>query len=259
MNADKVIITNIQRMCMNDGPGIRTTIFFKGCNLKCPWCCNPENISFEKEQYKRSDGELGIYGKEYSIDQLYEELIKDKSFFDYSNGGITFSGGEPVLHLYKVKKLLEKLKKENIHMAVETALHVPKKRLEQIVDYIDFFMVDIKILEANKCADIIGGNLDLYYENLVLLKENEKKILFRIPCNEEYTVTKSNLEMIIELLKKYPDIEVELFATHNLGADKRKSLGFEQQKIEKLSDTKLEEIKKDLMKTTFSNIIINKI
>ena len=85
-----MLITNIQRFSLHDGPGIRTTVFLKGCSIKCPWCSNPENIKNYPEVYYK-DGVKGIYGKEFSLDEIYAEIVKDRVFYE-DNGGVTFSG-----------------------------------------------------------------------------------------------------------------------------------------------------------------------
>ena len=125
----KARITNIQRFSLQDGPGIRTTIFLKGCSLKCPWCSNPENISYEIEEYK-NDGEKGIYGKDIELDELYEEIKKDDAYYKIDNGGVTFSGGEVLLQIEKIEPLLKKLKSEKINICMETCLVSPLDNLK---------------------------------------------------------------------------------------------------------------------------------
>ena len=118
----KVRVTNIQRFCLNDGPGIRTTVFFKGCNLKCPWCANPENIEYEiQEFYNPNTNERGTFGYDIELEELERQLLKDESYYNMSQGGITFSGGEPLLQFHKLEPLLKRLKEKNIHLCVETA------------------------------------------------------------------------------------------------------------------------------------------
>lgn len=236
-------ITNIQRMCMHDGPGIRTTVFFKGCNLNCPWCCNPENISYETEEYTENDGSRGVYGKEYSADGLLEEILRDEEFFKYTGGGVTFSGGEALLQLWRSPVLLKELKGRNIHISVETALQIPGILLEEVLDYIDYFIVDIKILDSSLCRQVLGGNMELYNENLNLLNRKGKRVLFRIPCNKEYTATEGNLSLIVQLLSEYPDYDVEIFKVHNLGRPKYESLKREFRDFEDLSDGEMLNLK----------------
>lgn len=117
-----MIITNIQRFSLHDGPGIRTTVFLKGCSIRCPWCSNPENINHQIESYVK-DGKEGFYGKEYSVDQVLKEVLKDKIFYE-DNGGVTFSGGEALLYAKELLPLMEQIKQNNISIAVETCLFV---------------------------------------------------------------------------------------------------------------------------------------
>lgn len=253
---EEVIITNIQRMCMNDGPGIRTTVFFKGCNLRCPWCANPENISFEKEHYCKAAHLEGIYGTSYEGERLYKELIKDEEFWRSTGGGITFSGGEPLLHLHKVQSMLKRLKERDIHLSVETALHVPSEYLIQIMGWTDYFIVDIKILDRQNCKLVLHGNIDAYSENLGILKSNGKRMLFRIPCNMEYTATPENLERICGLLYEFPDIPVEIFGIHGMGKMKYESLGKTYREFSQVSEIQLEEIKRKLEQCTDASVVI---
>lgn len=107
-----VRITNIQHFSLQDGMGIRTTVFLKGCNLNCPWCSNPENISFEIENYHH-DNQSEYFGYDISLEDLEKEILKDEVFYG-DDGGVTFSGGEPLLQIKEFKPLLKSLKNKNI-------------------------------------------------------------------------------------------------------------------------------------------------
>ena len=136
-----ILITNIQRFSLHDGPGIRTTVFTKGCTLHCPWCSNPENLTPAIQNYvkKDKDGhveETGTYGKWYSPEKLYDEIVKDKIFygdietdssldFEALPGGVTFSGGECLAQIKELEPVLKRLNEEHIHTAVESCLFVP--------------------------------------------------------------------------------------------------------------------------------------
>ena len=183
----KVRYTNIQRFSLNDGPGIRTTVFLKGCNLRCPWCANPENIDYQLTPYI-NENENGVFGQDIEVLELYEKIIKDKPFYELNNGGVTFSGGEPLLQIKALEPLLQKLKKEKINMCIETALQVPSELVEIAVNYIDEFIVDIKILDEDECKIVLNGNIDLYKKNLEILIQNAQIDIFRIPLVNEYTL-----------------------------------------------------------------------
>lgn len=267
--SNDVLITNIQRFSLHDGPGIRTTVFFKGCSLHCPWCSNPENIKPYKEFYEKNLIK-GEYGKIYSNQELYNILIKDKLYYttkeksivkDKSNiidqckliyaelpGGITFSGGEALLHLNKVEMVLKKLKEENIHLAVETSLAVSRKDVLFSFNYIDLFYVDIKIFDKNKFKTLLGGNFDLYLNNLKELFDAKKNVIFRIPIIKGYTDDEKNVMNILHLLYKYKPLKVELIKGHNLGSSKYESLKRKIPVIKDISDEFLEMYRKNIEK-----------
>ena len=160
-----VRITNIQHFCLHDGPGIRTTVFLKGCNLKCPWCCNPENIDFEIQN---------CFGRDISLNDLEKELLKDELYYSVNDGGVTFSGGEPLLQIKELVDLLKSLNSKKINICFETALFTNQSLLEMAIPYVDEFIVDVKILNKQLCSDIIGGDVNLFLNNLKLLFDENK-------------------------------------------------------------------------------------
>lgn len=214
-----VRITDIQHFCLHDGPGIRTTVFLKGCNLKCPWCANPECISFDIENG---------FGYDISLEELEKEILKDEPYYSLNDGGVTFSGGEPLLQIKELEDLLISLKNKNINICFETALFVNKNLLEIAIPYVDEFIVDLKILEPIMCKTIIGGNVDVYRENLKLLFNKNEKIIIRIPISSKYTLDKENMNLILELLGKYSPVKVEIFKIHELAKEKYQKLGKNQ-------------------------------
>lgn len=239
---DQMLITNIQRFSLHDGPGIRTTVFFKGCVLRCPWCSNPENLVSKKQKYVK-DGVAGVYGKWYSSEELLKEIMKDKPFYtgvcfsalellsdpkllDRLPGGVTFSGGECLLQIDKAEDVLKTLRKEGIHMAVETCLFVSPIQLNIALKYIDLFLVDLKILNGEKCSSILHGELKSYLKNINTLMDSGKPIVIRVPVIGGYTDGKENRKAISEFLRKYRDkiIKVELIKGHDLGINKYRSL-----------------------------------
>lgn len=219
---DTIMVSNIQRMCFHDGPGIRTTVFLKGCSIHCPWCSNPENISFYKEQYS-VNGVCGVYGKEYSGEELISVIKKDEMFFG-KDGGVTFSGGEPLMQTEALEGVFAALKKEGINIAVESSMFIPAECLRIALKYIDYFIIDIKILDSELCKEALGGNLDTYFQNVEKVYKAGKKMIFRIPCSYEYTFTCENRDKIKTFLMNYKDIRVQLFAIHDLGRKKYDSL-----------------------------------
>ena len=248
-----VILTNIQRFSLHDGPGIRTTVFLKGCSLRCPWCSNPENLSNQPELYIK-DGIQGTYGKRLDSKALIYECLKDKAFYEGKlsspelwnitsvdqikllPGGITFSGGEALLQIEQLVSVIQTLHEENVHVAVETCLFVPPVNLCLALQYIDFFYVDVKILDPEFCNEVEKGNLTLYLSNLNMLLSwtdsngNHKPVIIRIPVIGSYTDTSENRKLVHNLLQKSLKqggniIKIELIKEHNLGKSKYCSLG----------------------------------
>ncbi len=267
-----IIYTNIQRMCVHDGPGVRTTVFLKGCNLACPWCCNPENMRREVEYYfqrekceriknrkrfcskcKISTGEfptvetmkkcicpfgyIGKYGKCINAEHMMDVLYKDRGYWG-RDGGVTFSGGEALLQIEKLLPVLEALNREKISVVFETALHVPWENVKLASLYTDCFLVDVKILDEDMCNNIIHGNVRLFLSNVEKLVKTEKNIKFRVPCCDEYTLTKCNQKLLLDFFAKYTNIPIEIFAIHSLGKKKYESLNrkcFENPSKEKMT------------------------
>lgn len=247
----KALVTNIQRFSLHDGPGIRTTVFLKGCSLHCPWCANPENLLPYPEEYVK-DGRKGIYGEYLSCDEIYSGIIKDRIFYEQPNesrelgvqsGGITFSGGEPLLQFDVLEPLLKRLKNENIHICVETSLFVPKDKLEIALKYVDLFYVDIKILIEDSCKNVLGGSLKLYVSNLDILFSSTQSVVFRVPIIGGFTDDEENLSNLCELVSKYRPIIIELIKEHNLGRNKYISLGKEPLELNSVLDDEMEHIK----------------
>ena len=236
-----VRITNIQRFSLHDGPGIRTTVFLKGCNLRCPWCCNPENIDFNIEHYVENELEKD-FGYDIDLEDLEKVILKDEAFYDNGKGGVTFSGGEPLLQIEKMIPLLESLKSKNINICFETALSVDEKLVLMALNYADFIYIDIKSLAD---TSLTGLDLETYLNNIELVDNSgikKENVVFRIPLNYECTLNEDNLIKISSLLKSYPDSNVEIFKTHNLAETKYGRLNKQYKSFKQLSDEDMESV-----------------
>ena len=252
---NKILLSNIQRFSLHDGPGIRTTVFLKGCSIHCPWCSNPENLTYAVQNYIKKDKngkieEEGIYGKWYTPDELYVEVIRDKVFYgncsstlydsessnylDSLPGGVTFSGGECMLQMKELKPLLERLNAssstdpERIHTAVETSLFCSSSQLSIALSHIDLFYIDVKIMDEAKCSNVLGGKIEIYKENLKRVLDSGKPVVLRVPVIGGYTDGKKNQWKVIELIKNCASysnlLDVEIIKEHNLGTNKYQSL-----------------------------------
>jgi len=264
-------ILDIQRMSTEDGPGLRTTVFFKGCNLQCSWCHNPESIAFERQTYWIKDKCIGcltcvngcpngalsaqeagivkditkcqscficaqecptlameLKGEAYSPKQLFEELVKDKVYFEKSGGGITLSGGEPVLHSEYTLELAKLIKAEGIHIALDTAGCYPPQRLERLLPYIDLVLYDIKLADSAKHKANTGVENTLILENAKKLGALAKPAVWvRTPIIPGATDDEDNIIAIGAFIAEYmPNIEKwELLSFNNLAKDKYSLLG----------------------------------
>ncbi len=232
----KVRVTNIQRFSLQDGPGIRTTVFLKGCSICCPWCANPENIKYETQ---------GQFGYDIELDELEKEILKDEKFYKLG-GGVTFSGGEPLLQFDRLEPLLQGLNQQNINICIETALFVPTSLLEIALKYVDEFIVDIKILDNTEARKVLNADIELYYKNIQKLFQQKHNITFRIPVTKEYTLQEHNKTKILELLEKYKPKQVEIFKLHRLAKNKYETLKKEMAEFQEVTDDEMENFLKEI-------------
>ena len=251
----KAMIFDIQRNSFVDGPGIRTTVFFKGCNLRCKWCHNPESQSFDKQMMFYKDkctgcgkcrevcpnhlqscdfcGKCELYcpadarkvcGREYTPAEVFAEVIKDKAFYENSGGGVTFSGGECMLQLDFLCEILKKCKAAGIHTAVDTAGNVPWESFEKILPFTDLFLYDIKAFGAELHRKGTGVSNELILENLKNLS-GRADIIVRIPVIGGYNDNDEEIRQIADFLKQIKIIKAELLPYHAMGEHKYTALG----------------------------------
>jgi pyruvate formate lyase activating enzyme len=242
----KGIISGIKRMEIHDGDGIRTTVFFKGCPLRCLWCHNPESLSYKIEIAKfekkcigcgmckgvRSiEGAAGCptdalvtYGEEYDVDTLVSLLEKDRSFFENSGGGVTLSGGECLTQPDFAVALAKALHDRGISVFVDTCGYVKREVLEKIMPYTDVFLYDIKAVTAEVHERCTGKDNKIILDNLAFLSESGCKIDIRYPLVVGYN--DGECEKIGALLHGMQGIrEIKVLQYHNLSASRYESLG----------------------------------
>ncbi|MFX1452341.1 MAG: glycyl-radical enzyme activating protein [Promethearchaeota archaeon] len=265
----------IQKFSTEDGPGIRTTVFFKQCPLKCIWCHNPESIlkesqlewfehkcigcktcietcqqkalSFDKDglhidrEKCTNCGEcaeecpstaLNMLGKLWKLEDLYYEIEKDKVYYTKSNGGITVSGGEPTQQPEFLADFLKKCKENGISTALDTCGYASKKVYEEILQYVDLVLLDIKHIDSEKHKEYTGVPNETILENAIwisnYLKEKSKKMWIRTPVIPRYTATDENIkgigEFIVNKLENFPE-RWDLLSFNRLCVDKYSRLG----------------------------------
>jgi len=295
----KGIIFDVKRYAIYDGPGIRTTLFLKGCSLRCQWCHNPEGIESKPEIMLRpsrcakecnecvsicpqdaisKDGNtieidkakcdlcrkcedvcvyeaLEVVGREVAVQEVMEEIEKDRIFFDESGGGITFSGGEPLMQLDFLEALLKEIGKKNIHVTLDTSGYVSFKDLDRISDKVDLFLYDLKIMDDEKHEKYTGVSNRLILDNLRKLAGREKSVAVRIPLISGINDDDQSIQKFVEYLLSLKNIkQINLLAYHKGGCEKYKRLRKEElpKTFQSPSDERIEEIKKVFADSGFS-------
>ncbi len=242
----KVTIFEIKRFAVHDGDGIRTTVFFKGCPLRCVWCHNPEGLSLKTQiAYYRhkcigcgecsKDGFtplecLGearvLYGREITVDELLPHLLEDKEFYENSGGGVTLSGGECLIQADFCAELLKRLKEKGIHTAVDTCGFVSIEALNKVMPYTDIFLYDIKAYDESAHVQCTGKSNKIILENLLYLDEHGKNIEIRIPYVPQYN--SDQIEKIAQFLSKLKHItKIRVLPYHNYAGTKYLALNME--------------------------------
>jgi len=269
---EKGLIFNIERFSLNDGPGIRTVIFLKGCPLRCFWCQNPEGlnpkieIQFNQEhcilcrtceyicptgahkfigeehvfQREKCIGcgqcvrycpakALRFVGREVSVSDVMEEVLEDLVYYKLSNGGITLSGGEPLMQHEFSKALLKECKAIGVHTAIETSLFASWNVIKNIISYTDLVMFDIKHIDPDIHKKVTGVSNELILKNAEkLLFEENIPIIVRTPIVPTVNDDEKIIQRIAEFIKGSKNlIYYELLPFHKLGESKYKSLGLE--------------------------------
>jgi pyruvate formate lyase activating enzyme len=232
------LIFDIKRFTIHDGPGIRTTVFFKGCPLNCQWCHNPEAISpkIETHLVRLAGSDLSgekcetIIGCLVSADNLMNEIKADIPFYDQSGGGATFSGGEPMAQIEFLEQLLHLCQMSNIHTAIDTCGYAPLEDFMRIYDLADLFLYDLKLIDDTTHIKYTGLSNKLILLNLRILAEKGNKINLRVPMIPGITDTKENLEAIAEFIKPLKSIRrISLLPYNRLGEDKTERFGLTRQ------------------------------
>jgi pyruvate formate lyase activating enzyme len=228
------IVFDIKRFAVHDGPGIRTTVFLKGCPLKCFWCHNPESIKMQPLQYVkkiRLDNKVfeknEAVGISLTVEQIMETLRKDRIFMEESEGGVTFSGGEPTMQPEFLKSLLEECKKEGLHTAVDTCGYTSQKVLEDILPLTDLFLYDFKHYDSDQHLVATGKSNEIIFDNLYFLVDSGKKIQLRIPVIPDFNNSEFDIEALAAVLKPLHDkiIRVDLLPFHTIAKNKYKRFG----------------------------------
>ncbi len=249
------IIFDIKRFAIHDGTGIRTTVFLKGCPLNCWWCHNPESQSFGINNSELREG----IGPKISVKELVEEIEKDTIFFDESNGGVTFSGGEPLSQAIFLKNVLLECKKRDIHTTLDTSGHVNPEVLKNMVEYVDLFLYDLKVIDDEKHKRYTGVSNQLILANLKLLSDLGCKIIIRIPIIPGINDGDEDIKQFIQVLKDLKIQRIDLLPYHQIAEHKyhRLGLAYKMENISEPSEDSLTRIRDTLKSVKYSNQIID--
>ncbi len=268
-NIRKGLIFDVQSFCVHDGPGIRSVVFFKGCNLRCVWCQNPESISIDQElsysvtrcihcgscidacphnailpvpEIPTLDRKLcqkcmacvqacpsmalRTVGTWMTVDEVMEKVEAERIFFENSGGGVTFSGGEPLVQFYFLKALLQEAGRRHFHRALETNGQLPEKQFAQLLSHVELVLFDVKHLEAGVHERLTGVSNRLIQRNLErLAREHKVQWIPRFPFVPGMNDDAKYIKELAHRMKVLGAKEIHLLPYHRLGDSKRKELG----------------------------------
>lgn len=219
------IIFSIEEFAIHDGPGIRTTFFLKGCPLRCAWCHNPEGISPKPQLMHKKSGTI-ICGVEMTTADLVERIVKNKEIYVQNKGGITFTGGEPLMQSDFIIELMQML--PEIHTVIETSGYASGRIFKQVISLIDMVLFDVKHTDPVLHKKYTGKDNRLILQNLTYLCETSKEFIIRIPLIPDVNDAPDNMKCIAELVKDAKSlIRVELLRYHKTAGAKYKMIGLE--------------------------------
>ncbi len=249
------LIFSVKQYSIHDGPGIRVTFFMKGCPLSCWWCHNPEGISpgIETTVNSRRVGEKEFrekeaVGKYYSVDDILGILEKDRIFLQQSHGGVTFSGGEPMMQSEFLLEALKACKLNGYHTAVDTSGYGSPEKYQAVIPFTDLFLFDIKHLDASRHLEYTGVLNTGILENLKMILKAGKDVMVRIPVIPGRNDDPENLTDTRELLRslKCQNLrKINLLPFHKIGRSKYKkfNLPYRMNDTEQPSPGRMKELK----------------
>jgi len=265
----KGLVFDIQRFSIHDGPGIRTTVFFKGCPLRCQWCHNPESWlgkpqvlfyankcigcggclkacpikgALDKQSETRINHKLCtdcglcaeacpaealvLCGREMTVEEVIEEVEKDRPFYETSGGGMTLSGGEPLMQAEFAIALLKAGKSAGLHTVLDTSGYGKAEHLREAARHVDLVLFDLKVMDAARHREVVGVEARVIHDNLRMLAEVGVPVIIRVPVIPTRTDSAENLRAIAEMAASLPNVrQVDLMRYNRLGESKWQRLG----------------------------------
>ncbi len=215
-------IINITRFCTDDGPGIRTTVFLKGCPLRCLWCHNPESQNPNEEYY--INGEK--IGQTVSAQEVLGEIMRDKFFYETSGGGVTISGGEPMFQPEFTAEVLRHCKQNGIHTAVETSGFASPNVLTSVLKHCDLVLFDIKETDEKKHLEYTGVPLKVILQNLKTVNEMKIPFVVRLPIIPGFNDREKHFLKVKTIAEELQFCRgIQIMPYHKLGEYKYQQLG----------------------------------
>ncbi len=280
------LVVNVQRFSLHDGPGVRTTVFFKGCPLKCLWCHNPESQSFQpeimnfaercvncgrcREACPELDGNCAagaeacafdakqLVGKAYTADELFQIALRDQGLYDQTGGGVTLSGGEVMAQDSAfLVELLTLFKKRGVHVAVDTCGFSKWEKFEKILPLTDLFLYDLKAMDPALHEKLTGAGNALILENLKKLAKAGVKLNLRVPVVPGANADETEMRALAEFaFQASGPVDVNLLPYHKVGSDKAERLGRAGVAFEPPTPKQMERLKAIWRDVGFGRVLI---
>lgn len=218
-------IFDIQRFSTHDGPGVRTIVFLKGCALRCRWCCNPESQAYEIEQMRQGDT-VKTVGRDVTVGEIIDEVVRDRPYYRRSGGGLTLSGGESLLQPDFAVALLQAAHQNGINTAMESTGFASPAVIERFLPHLDYYLMDIKHMDAKKHEEFTTRSNEQILQNARLIAEKGNHLTIRVPTIPGFNDTEEEIGAIAAFAASLPNVhEIHLLPYHRMGRDKYEGLG----------------------------------
>ncbi len=218
-------IFSVEEFAVNDGPGIRSTVFLKGCPLRCQWCHNPEGVDFKPQWIVKKDGSKSLCGRKVDSEALAKELLKNEKIFAMNEGGVTFTGGEPLAQAAFLKDVIARIR-GRIHVAVETSGYASPQVFESVVGLCDLVLIDSKSMDSSIHERYTGVPNSQILRNLKWLCGSGKDFIVRVPLIPGVNDTRENMESLCEFVSGAKRLNrIEILRYHKTAGAKYSMVG----------------------------------
>lgn len=218
-------IFDIQRFSIHDGPGIRTIVFLKGCVLRCRWCCNPESQEYAIQEMTLN-GKTSVVGRDVTVDEVMETVLKDRAYYRRTGGGLTLSGGECLCQPDFSAALLYAAKQMGLSTAIESTACAQYENIQKLLPNLDVYLLDIKHMDSDKHRAFTGVPNELILENARKLAVDANELIIRVPVIPTFNDKPEEIRAIAKFANSLPNVkELHLLPYHRLGRDKYAGLG----------------------------------